>query len=311
MTSVSNKTTEPTDQVDSKDLILEQDEIKTGQLMAFQSNSLIRDVRRIYSLNWYKALIYLVAKVAQTGRFRSDLPVVVCSLKELCAVIGVDPQCRQNVLRAKKMILSMTDAKNASFSIRGDKGWEMPLAWLENVFIKKQGSMDLIAVRLNSRLAPFYLQLNSHYTKIDATISSQLSSKYSMFFYELCKEIQFRGSDTLSLDWIREMLNIKGKSYQNFSNLEQSVLDPAFQEIRQKTDLDVRYSPVFSGTKVVAVLVSVSVRRSDMVSEEIRLWRETLTKYKLPIAVERAEAAAIEEMLQKKDQTLYYSPPES
>lgn len=91
------------------------------------------------------------------------------------------------------------------------------------------------------------------FTSYDLLGVSGFKSIYSIRIYELVTQFKNTGWRQISVDQLRTMLQLED-SYTLFANFRKRVLDTACTEITKKSDLDVTWSPVKEGRKIVAVI---------------------------------------------------------
>lgn len=265
---------------------------KRNMQSVFQSNEMARSVKRLYSASGAKVLLYLVSKIKKEDQ---EFPIMVADIRELCVAAGWDPDCRQNRANMKALVSALADSSKSSFSLRSESGWEIPLPWLSTVF-HKRGS-NKIAIRLNQRLSPYYLNLTANFTRMDTVVTNNLKGKYSLLIYELAKEIQFKGADVVSLDRIRELCALDQESYQRFSNINQKILKPAIEEINENTDIRIIVTPLKDGRKVIAINIKIESTEKTVTEKMLDAWLAKIHEYRLPDVIADAELKSIERML--------------
>ena len=78
-------------------------------------------------------------------------------------------------------------------------------------------------------------------TKIEFRTICNMDSRYSIKLYNLLRSWQGKGEVRFNLSYLKELLNVTAKSYDNFAKFRQAVLDVAVKEINEKTNLQVSY----------------------------------------------------------------------
>ena len=78
-------------------------------------------------------------------------------------------------------------------------------------------------------------------TKIEFRTICNMDSRYSIKLYNLLRSWQGKEDVYFDLDYLKELLNIRAKSYDNFAKFRQAVLDVAVNEINEKTSLQITY----------------------------------------------------------------------
>ena len=95
-------------------------------------------------------------------------------------------------------------------------------------------------------------------TKIEFRTICNMDSRYSIKLYNLLRSWQGKEEVYFDLDYLKELLNVKAKSYDNFAKFRQAVLDVAVNEINEKTSLQVSYeglTPLRGGSRKITRVV--------------------------------------------------------
>ena len=107
-------------------------------------------------------------------------------------------------------------------------------------------------------LLAIFLKEHNGFTQIYFTQSNSLKRKYSKRWYDILSALKTRHykRTTFDLDQIKYMFKIDD-SWQ-WHHIKQRVIEPAFKEIAQQTDIDPSYEIIKSGKKVAAVEVFIN-----------------------------------------------------
>jgi len=124
----------------------------------------------------------------------------------------------------------------------------------------------VLKLKINKDLKPFYLGLDC-YTKYQLRNIMQFKSTYSFRLYELFKQYEGIGHRVLTIDGLRDSLNINKDQYPKYANLKQKVINVAVKEINENTDLLVAYNEIKEVRKIVSV--QFIIRKKDNVKTEI------------------------------------------
>lgn len=115
----------------------------------------------------------------------------------------------------------------------------------------KKGT-DIIEIGLSAEVRPFYIDLNTRYTKVQLEAAISLNSAYAKRIYELLCMFKNMKDKTFrrNLIELKNMLNIidqkTGKdSYPNWTIFKQKILDIAAKEINGHTDITFTYNPIY------------------------------------------------------------------
>lgn len=110
------------------------------------------------------------------------------------------------------------------------------------------------------------LQLKGN-TKIEFRTICNMNSRFSIKLYNLLRSWQGQEDVYFDLDYLKEVLNVTAKSYDNFAKFRQAVLDVAVTEINDKTSLDITYKPITGrGRRVTRVVFYIKNKASKKVS---------------------------------------------
>ncbi len=95
-------------------------------------------------------------------------------------------------------------------------------------------------------------------TKIEFKTIYSMNSRFSIKLYNLLRSWQGKETVYFEVDYLKELLNITAKSYDNFAKFRQTVLDVAVNEINEKTTLEVSYKglpPTKGGSRKITRVV--------------------------------------------------------
>ncbi|MBW9159243.1 replication initiation protein [Clostridium tagluense] len=124
----------------------------------------------------------------------------------------------------------------------------------------------ILKLKINKDLKPFYLGLDC-YTKYQLRNIMQFKSTYSFRLYELFKQYEGIGHRILTVDGLRDSLNISKDQYPKYANLKQKVINVAVKEINVNTDLVIDYNEIKEVRKIVSI--QFLIRKKDKAQSEI------------------------------------------
>lgn len=103
-------------------------------------------------------------------------------------------------------------------------------------------------------------------TKIEFRIICNMDSRYSIKLYNLLRSWQGKEDVYFDLNYLKELLNVTAKSYDNFAKFRQAVLDVAVKEINEKTSLQISYEGLTPqngrGTKITRVVFNIKSKKA-------------------------------------------------
>jgi plasmid replication initiation protein len=130
-------------------------------------------------------------------------------------------------------------------------------------YAKYKNKQGLITLEINSKAEPYLLELKDFFTAFQLRNALNLDSKYSIRLYQLSKSNIYRKSFVIELDDLKEKLKLTQKSYNLFSNIRTKVLEPAIEEINQKTDINIGIEYIKAGKSVNAIKFNLKQTNSN------------------------------------------------
>lgn len=120
-----------------------------------------------------------------------------------------------------------------------------------------------IILRFDPNLRPYLLQLKENFTKYQLENVLTLSSFYAIRIYELCKQYETIKERTIEIKELKEILDIKAKSYNIYNRFKEKVLTIAEREINEKTDISINFEELKTGRKVTAIKFLISTKKKQ------------------------------------------------
>lgn len=110
-----------------------------------------------------------------------------------------------------------------------------------------------VTLSFSNRIIPYLTKLHTQLTSYELKQISQLKSSYAIRFYELL--IQFRKTSEryISLEKLRERLEIIGQ-YDRFFNLKKRIIEPSISNINASTNLLVEWDVVKNGKLITGLI---------------------------------------------------------
>ena len=111
--------------------------------------------------------------------------------------------------------------------------------------IKVNAKLGLYQYRLAETMIEL-LQQTDYFTKLKLTEFNNLESKHSLVIYEWLKRYETAPKiPQISIEELRQITNTTNKkTYDNFTNIKDKILDVAVKEITEKTPYTVTYEPI-------------------------------------------------------------------
>jgi plasmid replication initiation protein len=118
----------------------------------------------------------------------------------------------------------------------------------------KRGLNEYIDVSIDPDMKPFLLQLKEQFTTYDVRNIIKFKSSYTVRIYEHLKQYESIGRRKLEVDYLKKAFEINDE-YPLFANFYQKVIEPAFRDINEYTDLSITsIEKLKEGKKVTALL---------------------------------------------------------
>jgi plasmid replication initiation protein len=117
----------------------------------------------------------------------------------------------------------------------------------------------LVTVRFSDKIGEVLLKAKSHFSKYNFQTLLSLESRYSKRLYLQCNAYKKTGYWTISIDGLRKGLKLENKYEQTF-DFKKKILTPSFQEIQDKTELNVVVNYESTGKKIHTMNVSIEIK---------------------------------------------------
>lgn len=122
--------------------------------------------------------------------------------------------------------------------------------WIqEAVYAEGEGYVD---VRLSTSILPYVNNLLEQYTVYHMQDVARMTSRYAIRVYELLVQWRRRGSREVEVEWLRGALGARDR-YSNFKDFRRRVIEPAVQQINERSPLHVEWKPRKTGRKVTHI----------------------------------------------------------
>lgn len=136
--------------------------------------------------------------------------------------------------------------------------------WGEYVFLssyKYDQETDEFAVVMNTEISELIAQhyLNTGYTPMNLDVIYGLDNIYAQRFYELLRLWTWTGNKiTYTIEELKQYLRLeKKKSYNNFSNFNKKVIEPAVSALNESGLFEITYKPIKKSRAVTSIEFTV------------------------------------------------------
>ena len=108
---------------------------------------------------------------------------------------------------------------------------------------------------------PYIHYLSKNFTRIQLTEAVKFRSFYTIRIYELLMQFQATGERQITLNKLREILQLEKKQYSRFADLKRWVVDKAVREINEKSEYEVSWNKVRTGRQVTGLMFVFEERK--------------------------------------------------
>ncbi len=115
-----------------------------------------------------------------------------------------------------------------------------------------------LTIEIHEKAKPYFFNIIENTTRYYVEEALQIRSKYGKRIYELIMSYKRKGSLTIAIDDLRDMLKTP-KSFNVWANFRKDVLDISLSEINRITNLNLKYTPVKKGRRVDELIFEFNV----------------------------------------------------
>ena len=247
-------------------------------LIVIKSN-LLNEARYKLSKEEQKLLLYVVAMLKEDGQnFLKGSKIYIKDFINLLGISGHNKYERvalmtENLL-GKRLIIKTTESLKQ-------------MNWFTTFeYIWKDGTVE---VKMNPDTIEYFIDLKKHFVKYKLSNILTLKSVYSIRIYELMKQNLYKKTVTYSLDEIKNILGVENDEYKRSRDFRINVLDRAFEEINDKTDIKFSFEEIRKGRTVTDIEFKISENTKNE-SEVLSMDTGKLSVIKPTIEVKPVEA---------------------
>lgn len=140
-------------------------------------------------------------------------------------------------------------------------GGEYITHWLQSQ--RYYTSDSSIEFKIDNDLKGELLQLKKAYVNTPVSMLTSFKKKYSSRLYLIMKKMLKIGEFEYPLDFFRETFQL-ADTYKKFSNIKNGVLEPAIEELNEKSDLDIKHDYIKEGRFFTKIHFSVRLKAKEM-----------------------------------------------
>lgn len=222
-----------------------------NHLVVTKANALIEANYKL-TLTEQKIVLFLVSKIRKEDE---DFQTYILPIKEFYKLLGYQGSPKYSEMRK-----ITKDLMGKVLEIKEDKKFKQ-MSWLSYVEYNQQEGN--VALSFDPRLKPYLLQLKREFTSYRLKNVMELKSNYAIRMYEVLKKWQKVREIIIPLTDLRQMLGTDDK-HQEYHNFKKRVLNPAQQELKEKTDIFFEYEELKKGRKVTALRFAIFPKTIEM-----------------------------------------------
>ncbi|EGT0690862.1 RepB family plasmid replication initiator protein (plasmid) [Clostridium perfringens] len=211
------------------------------------------------SLNAQKLIMILAAHVQPADESFKEIEFTATDLSSILGIsvenIYRDLPKITKELVSRLILFKNTDSKNDNNFIQG-------------TFLSTAEYRDgKVILEFSPKVKPYLLALKKYFFKFKLVNTLNFKSKYSIRFYQLFKANQLKGEFVISVNELRELLDLKQKSYLKFYTLKNKVINVAVNEVNQHTDIYVEFDLIKEKRETVALKFHITKNKMSLDSD--------------------------------------------
>ncbi|XZM35096.1 RepB family plasmid replication initiator protein (plasmid) [Clostridium perfringens] len=217
------------------------------------------------SINAQKIVMILASLVQPNDNGFKEFKFTV---KELAEILGVS---KENIYKELPKITRELITKLILFKTNDDN-------FIQGTFLSTaeyKKSNGKVILEFSPKVAPYLLELKRYFSQYKLFTPLSFKSKYSIRLYQIFKANEIKKNFIISLDDLREILNLQQKSYESFNRLKERVINTSLEEIN-KTDIYVNFETIKTGRKVTYLKFYIKENKNLSNDNEIQLINERL-----------------------------------
>jgi plasmid replication initiation protein len=224
--------------------------------LVVKDNSLI-DACFNLSLVEHRLMLLAIVEARELPKLTPETPIEVKALSYM-EQYGIDERnAYKQLANASKQLFN----RQFSYIDRYKNSDAVTVSrWVNEVtYVNDKG---MVVIYLNRNVISMISRLEAQFTKYHLSQVSDLSSQYSIRLYELLIKYKDIGnSKKYSIDEFRGLLGVGVNEYKQMSGFKIRVLDLAVKEIKEKTDLNIKYEQFKDGRVISHILFKLSQKK--------------------------------------------------
>lgn len=236
--------------------------MKDKELQVVQKNKFIQKYQKqMKSLTFNDLLLFktIVSKInAKDTLFKESYVVTYAEL---------DKAGYTTRERYKEVNISLDNLSSKMLSFESEKKI-IRCGIIKNHYVYEKRSKE-VKIGIYPEMADFLLGIKEQFTKYPLSILNNLINTYDILLFEYFSSIKKLGQQKISLEKLRELLNVKEK-YKQTLELKKELLDKTIKRINEYTDIAVHYKDIKEKNKVTGFIFYVKSNKQFLVKDYIK-----------------------------------------
>jgi plasmid replication initiation protein len=174
-------------------------------------------------------------------------------LKDVVHDFGLSHKNAYKLLKDGAKGLTKKEIRIIRDTPEGLKEFQTHIAVGVDSFVKDGNYLD---ISFHPKMKPFLLQLQTQFLMYDIRNVLSIQSSFSVRIYELLKQYESIGKRRLSIQELKEMLDVQDK-YPLYANFKQRVILKAQEDLEKSTDIRFTFDEIKSGKQVTELLFHI------------------------------------------------------
>ncbi|BBL77404.1 replication initiation protein [Methylomagnum ishizawai] len=204
-----------------------------------KANALIQASYRL-TLNEQRLVLCCVAQLDSRQPLPKDALFTV-NVADFAAMFSLDMKNAYRELEDAATTLYERDIRTYDGKARERFRWVS--------YVKYENGESRVTLRFSYDIAPYLSLLRERFTSYQLEQIANLRSTYSIRLFEFLVQYKKTGRLTVLLEDFKTWLELE-QQYDRFSNLKARVIDPAVEELRKKSQLDIQWKTIKKGRSV-------------------------------------------------------------
>ena len=215
---------------------------------------------------------------------------------DLKTIIEISASDIQNIFgtKSQKSYRTLAEAATKLFNRTiyiKEENIKIKCRWVERIeYIDLEG---IIRLRFGVTVLPYITNLVGRFTQYKLNNVSKLTSSYAIRMYELLMQWNGTGRRETSIQEFRDMLQVSG--YNRINNLKARVLDPALNQINERTDITVKFSQKKRGKVITHFIFTFGLKKTEITKKKASQ-QNLIGKGKVALIEAQSEISGLKDM---------------